>query len=103
MLRSPQVEPLRLPARSPNLNAYAERFVRTIREECLDRMVFFGEASLRHAVQEFAAHYNRERNHQALGNRIIQPELAQFPATGDIGRRKRLGGMLYYYYRGASG
>lgn len=66
--RSGQVEGLRLPARSLILNAFAERFVRSIRQECLDRMVFFGEASLRYAEAEFVAQYNRERNHQDLNN-----------------------------------
>src|SRR5208282_2990790 len=74
LLRSGQVEPLRLPARSPNLNAYAERFVRTIRQECLGRMVFFGESSLRRAVDEFVIHYNQERNHQGLANQLIRPK-----------------------------
>src|SRR5664279_1962025 len=99
LLHSAQVEPLRLPARSPNWNAFAERFVRTIREECLDRMIFFGEASLRKAVEEFIAHYNRERNHQSLGNTIIQPERPELPIEGVICGRKRLGGLLRYYYR----
>jgi transposase InsO family protein len=99
LLRSAQVEGLRRPARSPNLNAFAERFVRTIRKECLDRLVFFGEASLRSAVEEFVIHYNQERNHQSLGNTIIQPELAEFPSEGAICCRKRLGGLLRYYYR----
>lgn len=99
LLRCVQVEPVRLPARSPNLNAFAERFVRTIREECLDRMIFFGEASLRKAVEEFVGHYNRERNHQSLGNQIIRPERAEFPVAGAICCRKRLGGLLRYYYR----
>ena len=67
LLRSAQVEGLRLPARSPNLNAYAERFVRTIRQGCLDRMVFFGEAALRRSVEEFVIHYNQKRNHQSWG------------------------------------
>ena len=98
-LRSAQVEPLRLPARSPNLDAYAEQFVRTIRQECLDRMVFFSEVSLRQAVQEFVTRYNRERNHQALDNKIIRPEVREFPVNGAIRRRKRLGGLLNYYYR----
>ena len=101
LLRSAQVEGLRLRARSPNLNAFAERFVRTIRQECLNRMVFFGEASLLRAVEEFVAHYNRERNHQSLGNRIVQPEVPTFPAAGEICRRRRLGGLLNYYYRAA--
>ena len=65
---------IRLPPRSPNLNAYAERFVRSIKEECLDRMIFVGQGSLRRAVTEFVAHYHHERNHQGLGNRLIQPE-----------------------------
>lgn len=103
LLRSAQVEGMRLPARSPNLNAFAERFVRTIREECLDRMVFFGEDSLRRAVEEFVVHYSAERNRQSLGNRIIQPEVPTFPAVGEICRRRRLGGLLNYYYRAASG
>jgi hypothetical protein len=102
LLRSTQVEGLRLPAHSPNLNAFAERFVRSIRQECLDRMIFFGEASLCRAVTEFVSHYNRERNHQGLHNKIIQPEFSEFPATGTIRRRKRLGGLLNYYYREAA-
>ena len=61
-------------------------------------MVFFGEASLRHAVQEFVTHYNQERNHQALDNKIITPEVREFPAKGAIHRRKRLGGLFNYYY-----
>ena len=102
LLRSAQVEGLRLLARSPDLNAYAERFVRTIRQECLDRMIFFSESSLRRAVEEFVVHYNQERNHQSLGNRIINPVLSVFPVDGDICCRKRLGGLLRYYYREAA-
>ena len=102
LLRSGQVEPLRLPARSPNLNAYAERFVRTIRHECLGRMVFFGESSLRHAVDEFVTHYNQERNHQGLANQLISPKATCFPLEGNLCRRKRLGGLLNYYYREAT-
>src|ERR1700749_5003030 len=64
------VQVVRLPPRSPNLNAYAERFVRTIKESCLDRMILVGEDSLRRAVCEFAAHYHRERNHQGLGKPV---------------------------------
>jgi len=74
----------------------AERFVRSIRQECLDRMVFFGEASLRRAVTEFVSHYNRERNHQGLDSKIIQPEFSEFPASGTIRRHERLGGLLNY-------
>jgi hypothetical protein len=101
-LRSGWVEPLRLLARSPNLNAYAERFVRTIREECLDRMVFFGESSLRRTVDEFVIHYNQERNHQGLANQPIRPKTNRFPSEGALCRPKRLGGRLNYYYREAT-
>src|ERR1700674_5032108 len=66
---------IRLPPRSPNLNAFAERFVRSIKEECLGRMIFLGQASLRHAVKHFMAHYHAERNHQGLGNQLLQPVL----------------------------
>lgn len=102
ILKSAGVEPLRLPARSPNLNAFAERFVRSVKESCLDRMIFFGESSLRRAVTEFATHYHTERNHQGLQNKIIQPEFTEFPQTGTICSRQRLGGLLRYYYREAA-
>src|SRR6516225_3542930 len=62
---------IRLPPMSPNLNAYAERFVRSIKDECLNRMIFIGQASLRRAVREYIEHYHRERNHQGLGNRLL--------------------------------
>ena len=69
ILKSAGVEPLRLPARSPNLNAFAERFVRSIKESCLDRLVLIGGSSLHRAVSEFVLHYHKERNHQGLDNR----------------------------------
>jgi putative transposase len=95
------VKSVKLPPRSPNLNAYAERFVRTIKESCLDRMILFGEDALRKCIQEFIAHYHLERNHQGLSNRLIisPPEPAM---TGAIQERHRLGGMLNYYYRDAA-
>lgn len=89
-------------AQSPNLNAHAERFVRSIKESCLDRMIFFGEAFLRKAVQEFVDHYHAERNHQGLANRIICPKSGHQGAAGTIRRRQRLGGMLNYSYRDAA-
>jgi putative transposase len=61
------IEVIRLPPLSPNLNAYAERFVRSIKDECLDKMIFAGQASLRRAIAEYMAHYQEERNHQGLG------------------------------------
>jgi putative transposase len=90
---------VKLPARSPNLNAYAERFVRTIKESCLERIILFGEGSLRKAIHEFIQHYRYERNHQGLGNPLIMREESCVGSTGEIQRRQRLGGMLNYYYR----
>ena len=93
------VKSVKLPPRSPNLNAYAERFVRSIKESCLDRIVFFGEAGLRHAIHEFLEHYHRERNHQGLGNQLILSTLPSLRAARGVKRRQRLGGLLNYYYR----
>jgi len=93
---------IRLPPQSPNLNAYAERFVRSIKYECLDRMIFIGQASLRRAVAEYANHYHRERNHQGLGNKLIYRNAAIASHDAPIHRRRRLGGMLNFYYREAA-
>jgi putative transposase len=90
---------VRLPARSPDLNAHLERFMRSLKDECLGRMLFFGEASLRRATTEFLAHYHGERNHQGLDNRLIEGDEKVGLATGQVQCRKRLGGMLRYYYR----
>jgi putative transposase len=93
---------VRLPPKSPNLNAFAERFVRSIKEECLSRMIFFGQASLQHAIRQFMMHYHTERNHQGLGNRLLQPDSATPLLHHRIQRRQRLGGMLNYYHRAAA-
>ena len=90
------VEVIRLPPKSPNLNAYAERFVRSIKDECLNRMIFIGEASLRRAVREFMAPYHAERNHQGLGNRLMSADQPSVPAFDPVERRIRLGGMLSF-------
>jgi putative transposase len=102
ILADSDVKSIKLPPRSPNLNAYAERFVRTIKESCLDRMILFGEDSLRTAIQNFVAHYHIERNHQGWSNRLIEPDRDHLGNTGAIQRRERLGGMLNYYYRDAA-
>jgi putative transposase len=102
MLADSGVKSVKLPPRSPNLNAYAERFVRTIKESCLNRMILFGEDSLRKSIQEFTAHYHFERHHQGLGNRLILGESTHCESTGEVRRRERLGGMLNYYYRDAA-
>ena len=90
------------PPQSPNLNVQAERFVRSIKEGCLERLILFGESSLRTAVQNFIAHYHSERNHQGLGNLLICPEPAYLSNTGAVQRWERLGGLLNYYYRTAA-
>ncbi len=95
------VTPVRLPARSPNLNAFAERFVRTIKESCVERFVLIGERSLRRAVFEFVAHDHHERNHQGLDNQLILPPATPGRPHGPIRCRHRLGGMLKYYDRPA--
>jgi len=101
ILKSTGVQSVKLPP-APNLNAHAERFVRTIKESCLERMILFGEGSLRKAIREFVADYHHERSHQGLGNRLIVPEQLIGHRTGAIQRRPRLGGMLNYYYRQAA-
>jgi transposase InsO family protein len=93
---------IRLPPRSPNLNAFAERFVRSVREECLDRMILFGRSSLTRALSEFTEHYHLERNHQGVGNRLLHSAAALTNASSLIRRRQRLGGMLSFYHRAAA-
>jgi len=85
VLASAGVKLLRLPACSPNLNAFAERFVRSIREECLRHIVPLGEGHLRRTIEEYVAHYHSERNHQGIGNVIPFPARGS-PVTGAIRR-----------------
>ena len=92
---------IRLPPMSPNLNAYAERFVRSIKDECLDRMILVGQGSLRRAVAQYVTHYHAERNHQGLENRLILPAATQVK-DGAVLRNARLGGTLNFYYRKAA-
>ena len=91
-----------LPPRSPNLNAYVERYMRSMKSECLSKMIFFGEKSLRRALKEFEEHYHTERNHQGLDNELIEPDEYVGNASGDVVRRERLGGLLSYYHRQAA-
>jgi transposase InsO family protein len=91
---------IQTPFRAPYCNAYAERFVRSIKEECLERMILFGERHLRRTIAEFVAHYHAERNHQGIGNELIQ-SLERTDGPGRVRRRQRIGGMLNYYYRAA--
>ena len=99
-LKAAGVATVKLPARSPNLNAFAERWVRSLRQECLRRVVPLGERHLRKLVAEYVEHYHLERNHQGLGNKLIVP--ASTKGRGPVARRERLGGILSFYYRDAA-
>jgi hypothetical protein len=99
VLKDSGVEPVRLPARSPDLNSHIERFHLSIKSEALNRMVFFGETMLRRAVSSYLDHYHRERNHQGLGNTVLEPGEEVGQADGQIECRERLGGLLRYYRR----
>jgi transposase InsO family protein len=101
-LKTEGVEVVLLPPKSPNLNAPVERFHRSLREECVDRMIFFGEVSLRKAVLDFLAHYHAECNHQGLENRLIEPGSEVRRIAGEVQCHERLGGLLRYYYRRAA-
>jgi len=92
------VQPVRCPAQAPNCNAFAERFVRSIKEECLDHVILFGEASLRRALREYVVHFQTERNHQGVGNRLLNPPATVCSIEEPIRRRERLGGLLNYYH-----
>ena len=101
VLESSGVEAIKLPARSPNLNAHAERFVRSVKSECLAQIIPLGERHLRHAVKEYTEHYHFERNHQGIGNELIDDQRSMTSMSGDIERCERLGGVLNYYRRAA--
>lgn len=94
------IAPIRLPPRRPNLNAFAERFVRSIKEECLARIVPLGEQHLRLAIEEYTEHYQLERNHRGIGNHLL--EKTYLPGAGRVRCPQRLGGMLRFYHRDAA-
>jgi putative transposase len=93
-----------LPARSPNLNAFSERWVRSAKSECLSMLILFGESSLRRALTNFCQHYHAERNHQGKDNTLLfpQPPPADSPGRGIVRCQERLGGLAKYYHRGAA-
>ena len=97
-----ETEVILLPPKTPNMNAYMERWFRSLKSECLDRMVFFGQKSLEHAVREYVEHYHAERNHQGLGNELIEPVDDGNTVAGRIECRERLGGMLKFFHRSAA-
>jgi putative transposase len=90
LLRSANIEPVKLPERSPNLNAYAERFILSVKSECLDRMILFGARSLHYVLKEYTAHYHMERNHQGIGNNLVFPQPDQVIHLAGL---KRVTGM----------
>ena len=102
IVMSGRVEPLALPARSPNLNAYAERWVRSVKEECLSKVILFGERSLRRALSDYVDHFHAERNHQGKGNVLLFPRDTHRHREGPVRCRERLGGLLRYYYQEAA-
>ncbi len=99
IIKDAGVEPLKLPARSPNLNPVAERWVKSVKVETLSRLVFFSEDALRRALGAYLSHYHKERNHQSLGNRLLFPEPVTLQTNGKIVCKERLGGLLKFYYR----
>jgi putative transposase len=104
IIESGNVKPIPLPARSPNLNSFSERWVKSVKEECLSKLILFGESSLRRALQAYGLHYHEERNHQGKENHLLFPRQAQ-PVGSDQGSvqcQERLGGLLKYYYREAA-
>ena len=103
MLEQAGVKPLALPARSPNLNSFAERWVRSVKEECLGRLIFFGAGSLTRALDNYVLHHHRERNHQGRENLILLASADDRVGArdGEIVRRERLGGLLSFYHRRA--
>jgi len=98
ILATGNVKCLALPPRSPNLNAFAERWARSVKQECLSKLILFGEGSLRRALTEFLEHYHAERNHQGKGNVLLFPA-NDTPHATTPRCRQRLGGLLNYYGR----
>ena len=97
------IKTLELPARSPNLNSFAERWVRSAKTECLSKLILFGESSLRLALKQYVAHFHGERNHHGKGNLLLFPSSEQDRRAGSpIRCRQRLGELLRFYHREAA-
>ena len=103
ILATGNVKCLALPPRSPNLNAFAERWVRSVKQECLSKLILFGDGSLRRALSEFLEHYHAERNHQGKGNVLLFPstDTPQTRLGSTLRCQQRLGGLLNHYCRAA--
>ena len=104
VIESGGIKTVRLPARSPNLNAFSERWVRSIKDECLSKLILFGESSLRRALREYLTHYHAERNHQGKGNVLLFPDSTKpiNRPNASVNCRERLGGLLKYYHQEAA-
>ena len=104
IIESGDAKTLPLPARSPNLNAFSERWVKSVKDECLSKLILLGESSLRRALREYLIHYHAERNHQGKGNVLLFPTVttATSRVDGAVGCGERLGGLLKYYHREAA-
>jgi putative transposase len=104
IIESGDVKTLPLPARSPNLNAFSERWVKSIKDDCLSKLILFGETSLRRALHDYLVHYHAERNHQGKGNVLLFPTTTQAKnrVEGSVRCKERLGGLLKYYHREAA-
>ena len=104
IIESCDVKTLPLPARSPNLNAFAERWVRSVKDDCLSKLILFGETSLRRALREYFVHYHAERNHQGKDNILLFPTATppMNHVVGSVRCKERLGGLLKYYHREAA-
>ncbi len=100
-LRGEGVMPIRLPPRSPNLNAHLERFFGSLKSECLSKLILFGENATRRGVRAFVTHYHTERNHQGLDNELIVPIDRPPDIDAEIETTERLGGLLRSYRRAA--
>jgi transposase InsO family protein len=103
LIEAEKVKAFVLPPQSPNLNAFAERWVRSVKEECLSKLILFGERSLKRALHHYEMHYHQERNHQGKDNLLLFPLPLQplRRKQGILRCRERLGGLLKYYEREA--
>jgi putative transposase len=102
VFRSEGIKVIHTPVRAPQANAYAERFVRTVRNECLDWLLIIGRRHLEHVLRIYIQHYNRERPHRGLALQMPKPARITEPPCRDVARRDRLGGLVHEYYRAAA-
>jgi putative transposase len=102
VFRSDGIRVIHTPVRAPQANAYAERFIRTVRTECLDWLLIVGRRHLEHVLRIYIQHYNRERPHRGLALQPSQAPQLELPAGGDVQRRDRLGGLVHEYHRAAA-